>query len=112
MVALQLLPAVLAAVVLAAHFLRAGHVLLMLASLGLVGLMFVRRRWAARVIQIALVLATFEWLHTLVLLVVFRRQAGQPFTRLAIILGCVAAVTAASALMFRTQALRQRYQLG
>ncbi len=112
MVALQLLPAALAAVVLAAHFLRSGHVLLMLASLGLVALMFVRRPWAARLIQIALVLATFEWLHTLVLLIVFRRQTGQPFTRLAIILGCVAAVTAASALMFRARALRERFRLG
>ena len=111
MVVLQLLPAVLAALVLAAHFLRAGHSLFMLASLGLVGLMFVRRPWAVRVIQVTLLLGTFEWLRTLVLLVTFRRQAGQPFTRLAVILGCVAAVTAASALLFRTRALRQRFRL-
>jgi hypothetical protein len=35
---------------------------------------------------------------------------GEPWTRMAIILGVVAVITAASALVFRSRALRERYQ--
>ncbi len=106
---LQLLPAGLSAVVLGAHFLRAGNRSLLLASLCLLGLMFVRRPWAARIIQVGLLLGTVEWLHTLLVLVTLRSQAGEPFTRLAIILGGVAAVSAASTLVFRSRTLRQHF---
>src|SRR5512140_2875026 len=108
----QLFPAILAAIVLGAHFLRAGHPALVLASLCLIVLLFVRRPWAARVVQAGLCLGTLEWLHTLTVLVTLRMQSGEPFTRLAIILGSVAAVTALSAVLFQTRTLRQRFHLG
>ncbi len=106
---LQLLPAGLSAVVLAAHFLRAGNRGLLLAALCLLVLMFVRRPWAARIIQLGLLLGTLEWLHTLLVLMTVRMQAGEPFARLTIILGSVAAVSAASTLLFRTRRLRRRF---
>jgi len=108
---LQLLPAGLSALVLAAHFLRAGNPVLALAALSLIALMFVRRAWAARLIQFGLVLGTLEWAYTLILLVSMRRHTGRPFMRLAVILGAVAAVTASSALLFRARALRQHFRL-
>ncbi len=96
---------------LAAHFLRAGNLLFVLAAVFLVILMLVRRPWAARLIQLGLALATVEWVRTLMVLVIVRRQSGEPFTRLAVILGVVAAVTAASALVFRTRTLREYFRL-
>jgi len=107
-VCLQLLPVGLSALVLAAHFLRAGNLLLLLASVAIIVLIFVRRSWAARLIQLGLFLGAIEWLRTLIVLVSVRRQYGEPFARLTIILGAVAAVTAASALLLRTRTL-QRY---
>jgi hypothetical protein len=109
MTSVQLLPAGLSALVLAAHFLRAGNSALLLASLSLIALMFVRRAWAARAIQVGLLLGTLEWLRTLLFLVAVRKQAGEPFVRLAVILGAVAAVTGASALVLQTRALRQHF---
>lgn len=109
---LLLLPAGLSALVLAAHFLRAGILPFVLAAVSLILFMFVRRTWAARLIQLGLALGTVEWIRTLIVLVVVRRQTGEPFTRLAIILGAVAAVTAASALVFRTHTLRDYFRLG
>ncbi len=111
MTSLQLMPAALSAVVLAAHFLRAGNPVLFLAALSVIVLMFVRHALAARLIRLGLFLGTIEWLRTLTVLVSVRRQSGQPFTRLALILGAVAAVTAASALVFRTRTLRQYFRL-
>lgn len=106
---LQLLPAGLSALVLGAHFLRAGNLGLLLASLALIALMFVRRPWAARIIQVGLLLGALEWLRALIVLVTLRMQTGEPFTRLAIILGSVAVVSVASTLLFRTRRLRQRF---
>ena len=108
---LQLLPAGLSALVLAAHFLRAGNLILLWAGLSILALMFVRRFWAARLIQLALVLGTVEWVRTLIVLILLRRQSGQPVARLAIILGTGAPITAASALVFRTRTLRQHFRL-
>jgi hypothetical protein len=111
MTSVQLLPARLSALVLAAHFLRAGNSTLLLASLSLIALIFLRRAWAARAFQVGLLLGTLEWLRTLLLLVAMRRQAGEPFVRLAIILGAVAVVTGASAVVLQTRALRQHFGL-
>jgi hypothetical protein len=45
-----------------------------------------------------------------VLLAETRRQAGEPWIRMAVILGSVALLTGSAALVFLTQALRKRYE--
>jgi hypothetical protein len=62
-----------------------------------------------QLIQVALLLGSIEWIRTLVIFVQQRIDFGQPWTRLAIILGSVALFTALSALVFRSQTLRQRF---
>ncbi len=95
------LPVVLSCLLLAAHFSRADVTPLVVASLLLPGLLCVKRAWAARVIQLALVLGGFEWVRTLIELVGQRRETGEPFIRLALILGAIAALTFLSALLLR-----------
>jgi hypothetical protein len=112
MVALQLFPVVLSLLVLGAHFLRAGNSVLVLGVLMVLALLFVRRPWAARVVQITLLLGTLEWGHTLVTLAVIRMQVGDPVRRLLIILGPVAAVSLLSAWLMQVGALRHVYRLG
>lgn len=111
MTPLLLAPAVLSLLVLGAHFLRSGNLLLVLVVLVLLGLLTVRRPLAARAVQVALLLGTLEWVRTLVVLMSWRLQAGQSARRMVIILGCVALVTALSALPFRSARLRRRYGL-
>ncbi len=107
----QLLPVGLSGLVLAAHFLRGGNLVLLVATLAMSMLLFVRRWWAARLMQAGLLCGTVVWLHSLVVLVTLRIRNGEPFERLAVILGTVATVTAASALLFRTRTLRRRFEL-
>jgi hypothetical protein len=110
MTLLLLLPVVLSLAVLGAHFFRAGNALAVAAA-GIVLLVIaIPRRWAARVVQVALVAGSVEWLRTLVRLARERADAGRPAGRLIAILGCVALVTALSALLFRAPALRRRYR--
>lgn len=99
-------------VLLAAHFYRAGLPALAVASLALIALLAVPRRWTARAVQIALALGAFEWLRTLAVLAAERVSAGQPHLRLAVVLLAVAAFTVASALVFRNARLRVRYNIG
>lgn len=104
------LPIVLALLLLAAHFLRYGNTVIVVGIAALSGLLFVRRPWAARIIQLVLVAGTVEWLRTLVMLVQERMALGAPYLRMAIILGVVAAVTALAALLFQARELKAIYQ--
>ena len=61
--------------------------------------------------QVVLVLGGLEWLRALAGYVALRQAAGQPWIRLAAILGAVAALTLVSALAFRARSLRERYGL-
>ena len=97
--------------VLGAHFLRYGNTPGVVISLALLGLLFLRKTWVARVVQAALLLGAIEWALTLYRLVQMRAAMGEPATRMAVILGVVIAVTAGSALLFQTQTLRQVYGL-
>ena len=104
------IPIVLSLVVLGAHFMRYGNMLGVLGALVLIGLLFVRRPWVARLVQVVLVLGAAEWLRTLYTLAKWRAAQGEPFARMAIILGVVASVTLASALLFESSTLRGVYR--
>jgi len=109
-VLLRLLPVVLSLLLLGAHFFRAGSPELVAVVVALLGLLAVRRRWAARVVQIGLLLGAIEWLMTLAQLVFERAYTGEPTTRLAIILLGVALFTVLSTLVFSTEGLRAAYR--
>ena len=106
---LALLAPILSALLLGAHFLRAGQWAGVAASLALLALVAIPRRWAARVAQAALLLGAAEWMRTLLQLVAQRREENAPYTRLAAILGAVALLTALSALAFESRRLRARF---
>lgn len=108
--ALLIFPA-LAAVLLAAHFYRAGLLLPAVLSMGALVLLAIPRAWSARVLQLVLLAGAIEWLRTLVLFASVRMSMGQPYLRLTLILLAVAGFTAASAIVFRQPALRRRYRL-
>lgn len=108
---LYLVPAALAALLLAAHFYRAGALWGVALAAALVALLFVRKPWSARAVQAGLVLGTLEWLRTLAAFAAVRLSFGQPWLRMALILGAVALVTALAALAFESKSLRARYRL-
>ncbi len=84
---------VLSILVLAAHFFRSGDVILMALSLGLLFLLFFKGQWAVNAMQVFLFLGGLEWIWTAMLLVMQRQAIGQPWLRMACILGGVALFT-------------------
>lgn len=108
--ALLVLP-FLASILLAAHFFRAGQIVLAALALGALVLLAVPRAWAARLLQFSLIAGAFEWLRTLATFAATRVALGQPYLRLTLILLAVAAFTAASAAVFQQSRVRRRYRL-
>lgn len=106
---LRLLPVFISFLLLAAHFLRAGQVVVVGLLLALLLLLFIRKFWVPRVIQVVLLLGAVEWVVTLYSVAQLRIASGLPWTRMAIILGVVALFTALSSLVFRSEALRDRF---
>lgn len=106
--ALLLLPA-FALLLLGAHFFRAALVPLAVVCLVLIALLFVRDRWAWVSLQVALAIGTLEWLRTAWEFASMRAAMGQPYTRLLVILGSVALVTALAALVLRTGTARDHF---
>jgi len=108
---IRLLPVILSLLLLGAHFFRAGHTVLVLVSVTILLIMLIRKRWVARLVQAVLVIGGVEWIRTLLVFVKMRQAAGEPWERLALILGGVAIFTVCSALVFRFKSLRERYNL-
>jgi hypothetical protein len=102
---------VVAALLLVAHFYRAGSLLLAVAAALTIALLAVPRPWAARAVQGILLLGAVEWLRTLAAFAAHRIAMDQPYLRLTVILLAVAAFTAACALVFRQPGLRGLYRL-
>ena len=108
---LRLFPVIFSFLILSAHFSRAGSPLLTIMFLLLPLLLFIEKAWVARLIQILLVIGSIEWIRALITYVSQRQSIDEPYMRLVIILGAVALFTGLSALVFRKQALKERYKL-
>ena len=110
-IGLLLLPVGLSAVLIGAHFLRAGLPAATALCVLAPWVLLIRGLVAARLVQAGLVLAAAEWMRALVVLAAARSAAGEPWGRMAAILGAVALFTLASAGVFHARVLRERYRL-
>jgi hypothetical protein len=104
-------PIVLSCLVLAAHFLRGGQAALVAVCLALPLLFLVRRPWAGWTITVLLGLGSLEWLVTLAHIAQQRMAMEQPWLRMAAILGTVALITGASALLTRSRHLARHFSV-
>ena len=110
MMILRLSPVMLSALLLAAHFSRHDTLALSVLSLVFPFILLFRRPWVPPLVQVVLILGALEWTRTLVTIARQRQAAGDDWLRMAMILGCVAAVTLASILVFRSPKVRERYE--
>ena len=109
MIVVFMLPIFFSALLSAAHFYRAGSLLLTAASLLVPLFLFIRNRWTPRIITLSLFLAAVEWLRTMLFFIEQYQQAGLPWIRLAIILTSVCLFTALSPLVFKMTGMKRRY---
>ena len=98
-----------AALLLGAHFLRAGNPVAMVACVAAPLLLLFRKPWVLYIGPLLLVVGGFIWTHLIIELLRLRMALGEPWLRLVLILSGVALLTFASALVFRTKRFQQRY---
>lgn len=110
MIVLKLIPVILSFLLLGAHFSRAGMFVLAIICVALPFLLLIKKHWVALGLQILLVLGAVEWFRTLYQVAVQRQEMGEPWLRMAIILGVVGLFTGLSALIFQLRAFREQYK--
>lgn len=109
--AVRLIPVYVSALFLSAHFFRLSLYPLVFTCLILPFILFIKKTWAARFVQVFLLTGSAEWIRTMYFLVLGRQEIQMPWVRMAVIIGAVALMTGASALLFRLKPLRERYGL-
>ena len=100
---------VLAALLLGAHFLRAGHFLMVGICLAAPLLFAWRSHRALIALQLAAYGAAATWIAVAIELVHTRQQYGQRWTAAAIILGSVALFTLIAGLLLNSGAIKRFY---
>jgi hypothetical protein len=103
---IRLVPTILSALLLAAHFLREGHTALVVLCLLLPLLLVPGHRTLVRLLQATFVLGSVEWLRTLAQMVQLRWATDEPWIRLSLILGAVVAFTLLTAWWLQRWPLR------
>lgn len=100
--ALKLVPVVLCFLVLGAHSSRSGWPLAVsVAIAALPLLLLIRKDWAPRLLQAALLVGAAEWVRAIFGHVAVRQAQGLPYQRMVVILGVVALATALTSLALR-----------
>jgi hypothetical protein len=100
---------VVAALILGAHFYRAGDFPLVALCLVAPLMFLARKRWSLVVLQLMAYGAAATWVAAAIRLVEFRQKIGRPWTATAIILGAVAVFTLAAGLLLNSRSITQRY---
>ncbi len=98
-----------AALLLGAHFLRAGNFLMLAVCAASPLLFFYRSRWSLIALQLLAYCASASWVAVAIELVRMREQLGQSWTAAAIILGSVAMFTLISGLLLNSRRITGRY---
>ena len=108
---LKLIPVFISFILIGAHFLRTGLYSIVIFIIAIPLLLLIKKKWVPRIIQLALVLATLEWIRTILFSIEERMAYGEPWARMVLILGLVAVFTACSSLVFLFRSLKKRYRL-
>ncbi|MEW5756067.1 MAG: hypothetical protein AB1810_07160 [Pseudomonadota bacterium] len=101
---------VLAALLIAAHFLRQGNLVLVAVCLSAPLFLLIHRQWSMIALQAMLYAAAGIWIFVLLHLIELRAMAGRPWGVAALILGVVALYTALTGVLLNSRDMRQRYR--
>jgi hypothetical protein len=106
---LRIIPLLMASLILGAHFLRDGFIVLVVVCVLLPLLLLIRRRWVLYLLQGYMVVGAIVWAQTTYSLVQARVAAGEAWTRMLLILGAVTLFTLWAGFLLRSPRLKERY---
>ena len=100
---------VLAAILVAAHFLRYGALIPMLICLAAPFLLLIKKRWSLVTVQFLTVAAAIIWIFALRTIIQQRVMEGRSWTASAIILSLVAGYTLLTGWLLESPLVREKY---
>jgi hypothetical protein len=106
---LRFIPIILAAILIAAHFLRSYSLLPMGLCLLAPFLLCIHKRWSLLVLQLLTIPAALIWLLTLYEIIQQRTFEGRSWAASAIILGTVTAFTLLAGWLLNSQSIKGHY---
>lgn len=106
---LRIIPVIIAWLLLAAHYSRADNIVFMILSLLIPFLLLLKKRWALISLQVLTYAGALVWVQTTIQYARQRAIDGEPWLRLAIILGTVAFFTLISALLLNSKKVKKTY---
>ncbi|MEI7761981.1 MAG: hypothetical protein WCI85_02000 [Comamonadaceae bacterium] len=99
----------LAVLMMAAHFFRAGNWSLVALCLAAPLLFFYKKRWSLLLLQLGAYCASATWLAATLSLVQMRQQSGRSWTAAFLILGSVMLLTLLAGLLLNSRRMREAY---
>ena len=106
---LRVVPLILTALLLGAHFWRSGNLILALVYGLFPLLLFIKQRWSWLAVQIFAYVGVIIWLYTTVAIVQERINWGLPWVRVVFILGGVALLSAWAGMLLNSPRVKARY---
>lgn len=101
---------ILTYILLSAHFLREGEMVLTVFYLFIPFLLFIKKRWSIIIVQIFTYGGVLVWFFTLYILINERMALGIPWVRMAIILGVVIIFALISGLLLNSPVVKEKYK--
>ncbi len=105
----RIIPLILAFIVLGAHFLRYGNLLMMAICLPIPFALFIKKRWALWGVQALTVVGALFWIKVAIDNLWVRLAAGVPWVRMVAILLAVSAFTLWAAWLLSRPAVAEKY---
>ncbi len=106
----RLIPLIIAFLLLGAHFLRSGHMILTGLSILTPFLLFIKKRWILLMVQCLAYSGAIVWAYTAWSLVQQRIMAGVPWIRMLLILFGVTVLTVYAGYLLNADIVKRRYQ--
>lgn len=105
----RVIPLILASLMLSAHFYRHWNYPLMILSLLVPSLLFIKRRWSLIAVQVCTILGVGVWISTIVDIAKERITMEVPWGKMAVILGAVALFTIFAGLLLNSSKVKDKY---
>lgn len=106
---IRIIPLIIAFLLLGAHFLRSGHIILAGLSIFVPLMLLIKKRWILLVVKWLAYSGAIVWIQTIFFLVQQRRIAGVPWVRMLLILSGVTVLTLYAGYLLNSDIVKQRY---
>jgi hypothetical protein len=107
---IRLIPLIIAFLLLGAHFLRSGHMILAGMSILAPLLLLIKKRWILLLVQWLAYSGAIVWIQTTVSLVQQRTMAGVPWVRMLLVLSGVTVLTLYAGYLLSSDIVKRRYK--